>query len=879
MDEENSEAQNLEPSARDTIQALLDEAEEEGRLEDLLQAVQFQTQGEGVRIAGHALMGMTYLQLDRAADGVPILTSLCSKLEQARLWEPLAWIAAKILAASPTVKSARFLAKSAEEAGWENLPDGSLDRAYEAFPDEHKLAYFKAKQAGSLGDDDLARRYLLESLQGFLQAQLRDRIEEIYLELVGTADQETLQRLFKGATRLARRNWALSESLLELVLPRIETPEMARESWNAFVNLLPKVSEGGVTLRRFLRTLAPKAFPDVEDVDSVLMKSGLFDDETKAEAAVKNLKILLGFAPGYYVLHATWGVGKILSNDGEYLIIDFTGKPGHRMGLDLASRALHILPHDDLRVMAVNDPEELKRITKQEPERVVYLTLRELGGEANTTAIKRRLTDGVVAPKSWATWWKNAKAKLEDYPRVDLSLAFKNTYRVLEPGDPDQEIPLPSLDRKRGVRANLNLIRRFLEQHPGAKSQVRHIHAPILSRWVHDERTRPDDRLALYIFLEKVLGIEEPGKTESVCQALQHGLEPADINEADHQMLVLDSGLVNCESETEAILFGLASRHEDVRGRVLERLRENTDQGRSVLANLLRNPDRRPISALAVIQQSITADPDDALWPDPGDVAASAALLAEKTTRDTIRRQALALLDPEGPLAERMRNTAASETSASRWTNIIMNWRFSERALFHIYSFLEAVGLNHIVEDAQTARSEATNRALLTGKASLEIHGVPMTRATFKRMQQQRDSIALSLRTEIPEAIRKAREHGDLSENAEYDAAKLKQGHFTEQLSSLNKRLQQAQIIEEIELPEGQAGPGTEVVVEETETGAKESHWILGEGDNDFGPDVISVLAPLGRALLGHSQGESVSVEGSDMPKEYRILEVRRRLP
>jgi transcription elongation factor GreA len=146
-------------------------------------------------------------------------------------------------------------------------------------------------------------------------------------------------------------------------------------------------------------------------------------------------------------------------------------------------------------------------------------------------------------------------------------------------------------------------------------------------------------------------------------------------------------------------------------------------------------------------------------------------------------------------------------------------------------------------------------------------------------MQEQRDGIALSLRTEIPEAIRKAREHGDLSENAEYDAAKLKQAQFTEQLTSLNNRLQQAQIIEEIVVPEGQAGPGTEVVLEEAATGQREHHWILGEGDSHFGQDVISVLAPLGQALLGCQQGESVNVEGPNGPKEYRIVDVQPRLP
>jgi transcription elongation factor GreA len=879
VDEANEDAQNLEREPRAAMIGLLDEAEEKGRLEELVQTTQYLMRGDGVHAAGRALMGLALLRLERIDEATSLLTSLCSRFEQAGRWEPMAWLAAKILEVNPTLKSARFIAKAAEQAGLESLPEGSLDKAYEAYPDEHRLSYLKARTAAAAGDDATAREFLLESLGGFLQVQKADRIEEIYLELVPTAERDVLQKLFAGAVRLARRKWSLAESLFDLLLPQIKSHEGAIWAWDAFLGVLPKVPEGQNALRRYLRAVASKAFPDVEDIDSVLLGSGIFDEGIKVEAAIRNIKALLGLAPGYYVLHANSGIGRIVSNDGESLTIDFQERQGHRMSLDLATRALEVLPPDDMRVLALGKPEELKRLANEEPEKVVFLALREAGGQANTSALKRRITNGVIAPSRWTTWWKETKPLLEGHPRIDTSMAFKNTYQILEIGEMDQEISLPSMDRKRGIRANINLIRRFLEQHPGAKVPSGRIHAPILKMWVHDERTRAEDRVALYLFLESNYGILEVGKDKAICEALQGGFEPAELTEESHQASVVRSGLANCDSDRDAILFGLASRHDSVRAIAVGQLRKDPHKAGSILAELLRNPDQRPAAALALIQQSIQAEETDTIWPPLWDVAAGAALLGEKTTRDTVRRQALALFDPHGPLAARLKRIPAPEEAVSRWSLLLNRWQSSERALSHVYDFLTEVGLLRAVEEARSVRKAATKRALLVGKLSLDIHGTPMTRATYKSHEAERDKLAMSLKTEVPEVIRKARELGDLSENAEYDAAKLRQAQETGRLATLSKMLQEAQIIDDMRIPDGQAGPGTEVVLEEESTGAREVHWILGEGDSNLGADVISVMAPLGQGLLGRQQGDTIAQEGADGPRVLKIIEVRRRLP
>jgi transcription elongation factor GreA len=876
LDPQNKEFLALPPDVRQEMEEILDEAEAEGRLEELMDTVQGEIRGSGVHPVGHALMGLAALRLDWRDEAQALLTSLCGKLEQDGQWEALGWAADQLLQGTGSRKAPGFLVRAAKEGGRGILPAGALDRAYEIFPDHHEIAYLKAQEARERGDEAGARDFLRESLPGFVQAKDAERLEEIYLELTGEADEELLRTLFVSARRLAVRHWKIAEPLLELVLAQIETRELAQEVWDALLGLLVKVPAAGDAIRRMMRQMAPKAFPEVTDVDEILMRSGLFDEKTSAEAAAKNLRTLLGYAPGYYVLHATWGVGRIQSNDGENLIIDFASKPGHRMSLSLAQRALQILPRDDLRVLESARREELERMVRENPAQVVYLALREAGGQATASALRKRLAGSVVPEGSWAGWWKEAKAAMEQHPLLDLSLAYKNTYRIRE-GEEGDEMPLPTLDRRRGVRTNLNLIRRFLEQYPDALERSRRQHGPILKQWLAEEKTRPEDRLLLGLFLRRVFGNQEDLRGV-VREALRRGMEPAEVGDEEDQALVVRTGLEDPEVEAEAILFGLASRHASVRQPVMERLVQDGAEAERIFGELLHEPARHPLALLTVAQEVLKADEDRKPWPDPWEVAASLVQLVDTTTRDTIRRQALALLDPEGPLAERLRQRPAPDTARGRWALVLSQWRSSERSLFKIYDFVQAVGLQEVVEEVQADRSEATNVALERGRVSLEIHGIPMTRATYRALMEERDRVARALRTEIPQAIRKARELGDLRENAEYDAAKLKQAQETERLARINRTLQNAQIIEEMVLPQDVVGPGTEVVLEDTATGRREKLWILGEGDDRHGDEVVSVLSDLGRALLGHKAGDVVRVEGQ-VPQEIRIVEMRRRLP
>ena len=157
-----------------------------------------------------------------------------------------------------------------------------------------------------------------------------------------------------------------------------------------------------------------------------------------------------------------------------------------------------------------------------------------------------------------------------------------------------------------------------------------------------------------------------------------------------------------------------------------------------------------------------------------------------------------------------------------------------------------------------------------------------VTRPTLARLEAERSRVGMELKTLIPRAIQKAREHGDLRENAEYKAAKEKQATYAKRFEELETLLGRVRLIESLERADGVALPGTQVRLESEDPGSGEpplTLWLLGEGDQDLGTGVVSYKAPVGKSLHGRRVGDVVDVPREGGSRRYRILEVTERLP
>ena len=123
-------------------------------------------------------------------------------------------------------------------------------------------------------------------------------------------------------------------------------------------------------------------------------------------------------------------------------------------------------------------------------------------------------------------------------------------------------------------------------------------------------------------------------------------------------------------------------------------------------------------------------------------------------------------------------------------------------------------------------------------------------------------------------AIEEARSHGDLSENAEFEAAKERQGFIEGRVSELEYKLAKAEIIDPGSLPKDRAVFGSRVLVENIETGESLEYQLVGPDESDIGKGRISVASPLGRSLIGKKTGDEVVVQVPGGKRSYELVEI-----
>lgn len=140
-----------------------------------------------------------------------------------------------------------------------------------------------------------------------------------------------------------------------------------------------------------------------------------------------------------------------------------------------------------------------------------------------------------------------------------------------------------------------------------------------------------------------------------------------------------------------------------------------------------------------------------------------------------------------------------------------------------------------------------------------------------KKLGAESEKLMYELNVTLPQEIRKAVEHGDLKENSEYKAAKERQQFVQARLSSLRDRLSKLSSIDESQIPRGQVGLGSRVVVKDKKTGQKESYYMVFGDALEFEEGHVTMASPIGRALLGKAVGDVASLK---LPAGLRQLEL-----
>lgn len=152
---------------------------------------------------------------------------------------------------------------------------------------------------------------------------------------------------------------------------------------------------------------------------------------------------------------------------------------------------------------------------------------------------------------------------------------------------------------------------------------------------------------------------------------------------------------------------------------------------------------------------------------------------------------------------------------------------------------------------------------------------VPMTREGYQRMQEELKNLVRVSRPQVVQAIAEARSHGDLSENAEYDAAKERQSFIEGRIKELNDKIARAQVINPAELESEKVVFGAKVTLFDVDSGNEVTYQIVGEDEADIKAGKLSVTSPVGKALIGHRPDDEVRIQVPSGLKIYEIIDIK----
>jgi transcription elongation factor GreA len=150
---------------------------------------------------------------------------------------------------------------------------------------------------------------------------------------------------------------------------------------------------------------------------------------------------------------------------------------------------------------------------------------------------------------------------------------------------------------------------------------------------------------------------------------------------------------------------------------------------------------------------------------------------------------------------------------------------------------------------------------------------IPISKEGFAKLEDELDRLKKE-RPSIIQAIKDAREEGDLSENAGYDAARERQGMLEARIAYLESRMGQLNIIDLNTLGGSKAIFGATVTVEDIDSGERKTFTLLGPDESDYASGSISVYSPVGTALLGKAAGDEVMVDAPRGRITYELIDV-----
>jgi len=719
-----------------------------------------------------------------------------------------------------------------------------------------------------------------DELERSIRAKDSEAAERIWLELV-EQDSGNIDGFLKAADGIAEKAGGRRQAgvLLWMVAGALKDKGRDRDLFRLHARLA-KIAPDDGTLRQAMTEAVRRGWAGRADLDALLDRSGVVGG-TASELAkqAEALERYLRLEPGAYVFHKTgWGIGKIVEYSPEKgkCTIDFLSKRGHLMDLLAAADLLERLRDDDLLVMKAYKRDELAKQAAERPLDVLRHVLVKLGGDAPLRHVKDLLIPDVIDKTAWAGWWREAKKQATLDPAFTIGAGTDPRITFTEGG---------SADFTTLLQRQLSFAQTPLEQQKTIREFTRIAGTDAGARAVLAQQAKTDlarahptdisTRLAWSVILADLEGVDATSELAPTFAGLA---DPRPLLKAVHaddaRALASKACLQARPTDGPAFILELALAEDLVLADVFaDHALAKKD---NVLLERLLGPVFADPMARPLLYEWATRGLVRSRWPgrraEPARTAEQVLKVLDGTAyasrREGSERKAKAVEAMANLLADRNCRIMADACSAvddegARHLLRLINRNQGLKP--RLQEKLEDTILRSHPQALAATRVEPTSEAPLT-----EIY---VTAAGIEKMRREYDKIVNEEMPANASEIQRAREFGDLSENAEYHAAREKQGMLQARSNMIKSTLSLAREIRPEIIRTDAVSVGCRVRLRDP-AGKEVTYTLLGPADIDVKRGIINYQTPLGQSLMGKRPGETVNLEVMGDKHTYQVLEI-----
>ncbi len=739
-----------------------------------------------------------------------------------------------------------------------------------------------AQKYESLQDQEKAIEFYKKSIHRFLLNKNFARLKDAWDKLLKLSPKEYeyfLQienKVSKSLQWDAEKSLQLLEDLYPVVLKN--------ENYDQAVEILLKIYkyEGkAASVRKEIVETLKKKYADNPKIEEYIKLSGINQSFKNLEDALRDFYKHLSFAKGNFVYHNAWGVGiikEILEKEQEF-VIDFEKKRQHRMAQKMAVEALQPLQRDDIRVLiATTKPEDLKKKIKDDIEGTLKTILRSFGNKADFKTIRALLVPTVLSLSEWTTWSSNARKALKKSPDFAFDPDKPDTYLLrLQPISYEEK----AFNKFRGESDFYKRVEVFFEILDEDLVSSDYF-SDILNHFINiSKSTKVDDEVISSYLLLQILYKRYPYFAVSASKSFKdYFLELEDP---------VDTYIKIKNNELRKEFLRFTVKEIDTWPNLYSRMFLYSPN-KSLIEELLGNQKKKEVEHLfKTIVDRFRENKEAMIWLakylEDYDQYENYGITKEKVVINLLN-----ILEISG----RDINNSKDTSFAKKFKKTILAFLFKDRFLEKFIDQIEqdkAERLLALIKDSheipatevQSIKDKIFERfTLIAQKENIASSTVISKKAllTTRSMYNKKSKeLSYLVDVEIPKnskEIGDAMALGDLKENAEYHAAKERQGILNATVSQLSRELEIATVVDPEDVDPSRISFGTKVKLLNLVTNQMEEFVILGPWESRPEENIISYLSPLGEKLLGRGVGESLKFSINDRSFHFEVKSIEK---